>query len=120
MTDNGGFEPPRPPGPSGLPPAPVPPPGYQAVYQPGFQPGYQQQPRTNGLAVASMVCGIVGICTCVLSILAVIFGHVALSQIKKSGGVQKGRGMAIAGLATGYSGLALVVLYGVVLAATNN
>lgn len=42
------------------------------------------------------------------SILAVIFGHVALSQIDKRG--EDGRGMAIAGLVLGYIGLAGLVV----------
>jgi hypothetical protein len=43
------------------------------------------------------------------SILAVIFGHIALSQIKRSMGALTGRGMAIAGLVLGYVGIALLV-----------
>jgi hypothetical protein len=43
------------------------------------------------------------------SILAVIFGHVALSQIKRSYGALGGRGMAIAGLVLGYIGIATLV-----------
>ena len=42
------------------------------------------------------------------TILAVIFGHVALSQIDKRG--EDGRGMAIAGLVLGYIGLAGLVV----------
>ena len=44
------------------------------------------------------------------SVLAVIFGHVALSQMRRSG--QGGRGMAIAGMVLGYLGVAglLVVI----------
>lgn len=41
-------------------------------------------------------------------IVAVIMGHIALSEIKASG--QGGRGMAIAGLVMGYLGLGLIVL----------
>ena len=55
--------------------------------------------RTSGLAIASMVLGIVWLFW-LGSILAVIFGHVALSQIKRSMGTLSGRGMAIAGLAS--------------------
>ena len=58
-------------------------------------------PETNGLAVASLVLGLVWLFW-VGSILAIIFGHVSLSQIKKSNGAQGGRGMAIAGLVLGY------------------
>jgi hypothetical protein len=43
------------------------------------------------------------------SILAVIFGHIALSQIHHSR--QGGRGLAIAGLVLGYVGLALLALF---------
>lgn len=88
--------------------------------------GYQQygtvqsvQSQTNGLAVASMVLGIVGIVLFCLyaipSILAVIFGGVALSQIKKDP-KYSGRGMAVAGLVTGLVGVSLLAL---VLAAGN-
>jgi hypothetical protein len=50
------------------------------------------------------------------SILAVIFGHIALSQIRHTG--QGGRGLAIAGLVLGYVGLALflLVIFGVAVA----
>ncbi len=44
----------------------------------------------------------------VMPILAVVFGHIALSQIRKQG--TAGRGMALAGLITGYLGLALTVV----------
>jgi hypothetical protein len=43
------------------------------------------------------------------SLLAVIFGHIALSQIKRSMGALTGRGMAIAGLVLGYVGIALLI-----------
>jgi hypothetical protein len=65
--------------------------------------------RTSGLAVASLVLGILWILW-VGSVLAVIFGHVALSQIKRSYGALTGRGMAIAGLVLGYLGLATLAL----------
>jgi hypothetical protein len=60
---------------------------------------------TNGLAIASMVLGILGI-----SIVAVILGHISLSQIKRSGDTQEGRGFAIAGLVLGYIGLAVFLI----------
>ena len=52
------------------------------------------------------------------SILAVIFGHIALSQIRHSR--QGGRGLAIAGLVLGYVGLALflLVIFGMTVAHT--
>ena len=52
------------------------------------------------------------------SILAVIFGHVALSQIDKRG--EDGRGMAIAGLVLGYIGLAGLVVVIIAVAASSS
>ncbi|WP_193211914.1 GYF domain-containing protein [Luteolibacter marinus] len=65
---------------------------------------------SSGLAVASLVCGILSMVTfCmyggIIGIPAVICGHLALSQIKSSAVPMAGRGMAIAGLVTGYLGL---------------
>ena len=42
------------------------------------------------------------------SFLAVIFGHVALNQLKQPDNRQGGRGMAIAGLILGYIGIGFV------------
>ncbi len=64
---------------------------------------------TSGLAIASLVCGILGFVTLGLAGLpAVITGHLGLSAIKKSGGALGGRGLAIAGLVMGYLGFALI------------
>lgn len=66
---------------------------------------YPQAPRpTNGLAVASLICAFL------FAPLAIVFGHLSLSQIKRSG--EEGRGLAIAGLVMGYlfTGLAVVAL----------
>lgn len=52
---------------------------------------------TNGMAIASFVTALVG-----LSLLGVIFGHVAQSQIKRTN--ESGNGFAIAGLVLGYLG----------------
>lgn len=71
-------------------------------------------PTTSGLAIASLVCGIVGIVgvvTCAglfLGIPAVVCGHLAMKQIQKSPVPIAGRGMALAGLACGY--LSLLIL----------
>lgn len=66
---------------------------------------------TNGFAVAALVLGLVG-----GSLLAVVFGHIALSQIRRIG--QHGRGMAIAGLVLGYVGMAASVAVVIWLVAT--
>lgn len=69
--------------------------------------------KTNGLAIASLILGITWIFW-IGSLLAVILGHVALSQTDDSGGRQGGRGMAIAGLVLGYIALAVFALIFVV------
>ncbi|MBU9764793.1 DUF4190 domain-containing protein [Mycobacterium sp. TNTM28] len=58
--------------------------------------GNHQPPpgRTNGLAVASLVCAFL------FAPLGIIFGHISLSQIKRSG--EQGRGLAVTGLVIGY------------------
>jgi len=66
-------------------------------------------PKYNGFAVASLVLGIVWVYW-IGSILAVVFGHISLRQIKGSEEAQTGRGMAIAGLVLGYIGLTTLLL----------
>jgi len=53
------------------------------------------------LAIASLVCGIVG-CFTITAIAAVVLGFVARNQIEKSGGTQQGSGMALAGIILGF------------------
>ena len=87
-------------------PAPVPmaPP---AVY--GWATPLQGMPKrgTNGLAIASMILGIVWVWG-IGSILALIFGYVALNQIKHRN--ESGRGMAIAGTVLGWVGVLFTAL----------
>jgi len=65
---------------------------------------------TNGLAVASLVLGIVWDFW-IGSILAVVFGHIALSQIDGSRGLQTGRGLAIAGVILGWIGVVTLLAF---------
>lgn len=69
------------------------------------------QPQTSGKAVASLV---LGICIFILGFLAgipaIIFGHMAKSDIRKSGGRLQGDGMALAGLILGYSSVVFIPL----------
>lgn len=81
---------------------------------PGAPPSRQ---KTNGLAVASLILGILWVWW-VGSVLAVIFGHVALSQIKKTGAA--GRGLAVAGLVLGYIGIGTALVVGVIALAASN
>jgi hypothetical protein len=70
-------------------------------------------PKTSALAVWSLVLGILSlICfTIFAAIPGVICGHKALSKIKRSNGTLTGQGLAIAGLVTGYLGIAWAVLF---------
>jgi type IV pilus assembly protein PilA len=62
--------------------------------------------RTSGKAIASLVCGLLFVFP--LSILAIVLGHLAVSEIRRSAGRLKGEGMAIAGLVLGYVGLSAI------------
>ena len=65
--------------------------------------------RTNGLAIAALVSGLLSV-TGVGAVLAVVFGHLSLAQIKSSGGWQRGSGMALAGIVLGWATIAVVVI----------
>src|ERR671921_689097 len=87
----------------------TPPPPYGAYPPPGPYAGYYgypppQQQSTNALAIVSLVCAFL------FAPLGIIFGHISLSQIKKTG--EEGRGLAIAGLVISYlvTVLAIVVV----------
>src|SRR5258708_5376791 len=74
------------------------------------QAGWEQPPRNSNKAIASLVCGILFMCA-PASIAAVILGHLALADIKRTAGRMTGQGMAIAGLVMGYLGVALTTIY---------
>lgn len=67
------------------------------------------QPTTNGMAIASCVCGIGQVVGGpIAGIAAVVLGHQARRQIRETG--EQGDGLAVAGLVLGYIGLGLVLL----------
>ncbi len=72
------------------------------------QPIWNGPQQSSGKATASMVCGILFFFWPFTAIAAVILGHIALSEIKKSAGRLAGHGMAMAGLILGYIGVAFV------------
>ncbi|MCA1823324.1 MAG: DUF4190 domain-containing protein [Mycobacteriales bacterium] len=85
------------------PPAP---PGYPTPY--GFPPAhYQASSRTNGLAIASMVLGILWIWW-IGSVLALVFGYIAKRQIAERR--EAGGGMATAGIVLGWIGVGTLLL----------
>jgi hypothetical protein len=65
--------------------------------------------KTSGLAIASLVLGILGIVTCgVMALIGLILGIVALVKVKNSRGALKGNGIALAGVIV--SGIFLLML----------
>jgi hypothetical protein len=94
---------------------PAPPQGMpygQPMQQPapyGQPYGYPYAPpqRTNGLAIASMVLGILWLYW-IGSILALVFGYIAKNQIRQRG--ESGGGMATAGIVLGWIGIGFLVI----------
>lgn len=105
----GSFAPPGAGGPAQAPPAPPGQPGYP--YPGSAYPGYPYQGRpqyaeTNGLAIASLVLGLLGfILPC--GVVGIVLGIIALVQVRDR--QQKGKGLAIAGLVLAGLWLALYV-----------
>jgi Domain of unknown function (DUF4190) len=95
-------------------------PGYGYPYPyPSAYPPYPFAPaqKTNGLAVASFVCSFFFWIYGLGSVLAIVFGFIARSQIKRSEGAQKGRGLALAGIIIGITTLlisAVIVVVAIV------
>jgi len=90
------------------------------AYRP--QPGYPAYaPPTNSLAIASLVCGLSQFfAPFIAGIPAIVCGHVARSQIRRTG--ERGDGMAMAGLVLGYIGVVgpiLLVLLAILLIAVH-
>ena len=57
--------------------------------------------ETSGKAIVSLICGLLFFVP-LLFIAAIVFGHLALSEIHKSAGRLKGKGIALTGLVLGY------------------
>ena len=94
-------------------PAPPPPPQPATPAYSGG--GASSTSNTNGLAVASLVCGIIG-CFWITAIVAIVLGFIARNQIRESGGTQQGDGMALAGIILGFVWVGLgIIQFGFVL-----
>ncbi|MGH3927911.1 MAG: DUF4190 domain-containing protein, partial [Pseudonocardiaceae bacterium] len=89
-------------------PAPGQPPPPTQAHHPGYPYPYPYPPYrpTNGLAVASLVLGIIWIYW-IGSVLALIFGYVARSQIRERG--EGGAGLATAGIVLGWIGVGVLL-----------
>ncbi|GGP90194.1 hypothetical protein GCM10010266_11010 [Streptomyces griseomycini] len=92
-----------------LPQGPVP---QTAGFSAAVPPAFLARPRTNEKAIGSAVCGLLCLVTAGLTgIPAVVLGHAARSEIRRSG--EAGDGLALTGLVLGWlstAGWALVVL----------
>jgi len=112
-------------GPSGYGPPTYPPPAYgppgsapPGAGPPGTAPGYgygygygayPPPASNNGLAVASLVCGLLGLFFCqLIGIGAIITGYIARRRIRETG--EQGAGLALAGIILGWISIALAVV----------
>jgi hypothetical protein len=105
-----------------MPPPPPPPPPGGFVPPPPMPGGYPPAgagsagPRTDGLAIASLIAGILSlpcsfICLgVILGPTAAIMGFISRQRISSSGGSVGGGGMALAGLILGVIGFILSVI----------
>jgi hypothetical protein len=108
--------------PQGFPPLETPPPMSSPTEAPVFQPAQPYgssvnnivpPPRaTDGLAIASLVLGLLTLLCCGVftGIPAIICGHISLLKVSRNPNLQ-GKGMAIAGLVLGYVGTIGTILY---------
>ena len=65
--------------------------------------------RTNSLAVAALICGVAEVFTGGLTAIpAVVLGHMARNQIRRTG--EQGSGLALAGLILGWLAIVMFVL----------
>jgi len=68
---------------------------------------YAAAGETSGKAIGSLACGIFFF-VFPAAVVAIILGHLALSEIRKSAGRIQGHGIAVAGLVLGYMGVAFI------------
>ena len=90
----------------------------QQVAQPGLAPPdsaltVAAAPTNSNLAIWSLVLGLLSpfCCSFFTAIPAIILGHMARSEIRKSNGQLGGDGMALAGLILGYVAIVLNIIF---------
>lgn len=68
------------------------------------------QAKTNGFAIASLACGLAQLMFGPLATIpAILFGHMARGQIKRTG--EQGAGLALAGLVLGWAAVILGIFF---------
>lgn len=66
--------------------------------------------RTNGLAIASLACGVAQFAFGPLATIpAIVFGHMARAQIKRTG--EQGAGLALGGLILGWGAVIIGIVF---------
>jgi hypothetical protein len=69
--------------------------------------------RTNGYAMASLACGLGQFAVGPLATIpAIVFGHMAMNRIRRTG--EQGKGLALAGLVLGWGAVVLGVIVAVI------
>jgi len=77
-----------------------------------YQPVMQPMQRDSGAAIASLVMGIMAwtFLPILGALVAIITGHIGISEVNKGNGMVRGKGMAVAGLVMGYVQIGILVL----------
>jgi type IV pilus assembly protein PilA len=63
--------------------------------------------ETSGKAIGALICGLLFLFF-PTAVIAIVLGHLSLSDIRKSAGRLKGHGLAVTGLVLGYMGVAFI------------
>jgi hypothetical protein len=100
-----------------VPMAPAPFQPYPAMYPPDPYGSYPQPSTRNGLAIASLVCSLLGLCCGIGALVGLGLGIAGLNQSKQLG---SGRGLAIAGIAVGVFGVFEIVGWLILIAVNFN
>jgi len=72
-------------------------------------PGGPMMSETSGLAIGSLICGILFFLF-PSAIAAIVMGHISRAEIRRGAGRKTGAGMALAGLVLGYVGISVAIL----------
>lgn len=99
---------------------PVVSPAPQPYTPPASPAGTVLAPPSQGLAIGSMICGIISLIFCCawviaapLALVAIVLGHIAVSKASANPQQYTGKGLARTGLVTGYLGLIGAIVVGV-------